>query len=544
MQNTYAVKAQYTQQRLPQFAGNPLVEALPPPMGDVELIQAMSLLPAFDPEQRNWESHERITMLESLQNFMVPLRRHIGLARSLDAMLRAGYVGRAPRTRDHALLSQKLYEDQMAGRTFAQAADTRTPQLSTSLIGISGMGKTTAVQRWCAHLPRVIWHPESNIYQIPYLHVEMPSDGSSVKGLAHGILQQVDSLIPEVGYYNQYAKGGRTGSDTLMRGVARVMHLHSVGLLICDEVQNLANAKKGGQTVMTELVSACNDLKVPILFIGTNKAAKVLDADFRQARRSSGHGLSVWDRLYPGNAGVRTEWDAFLEVLWRYQWVRHPVPLDPHLAHVMYDASQGVIDLAIKLFVAAQARAVMDGSEKLTVELLGLVFDEEFQLMHPMVSALRAGDMEALCSYDDIAPVNLSQCLDRARRKLEMMASPLFTVSAQDETFVQHLATGAAALGMDADLALDTAQAIAAENQGANLAQGVQKLVAEISTPKPARAKKRSGRVPPPEPADRYDHRPRDYRRAIAYAAAEGVTVFQKLEEFGMAPNLEDILSL
>lgn len=543
MQNAQAVTAHYNPQRIPQFAGNPLIEALPPSMPDEELIRALSLSPNFMPEQRDWVTYERIMMLESLKNFMVPLRSHVKLARALDSMLRSGYVGRVPRTPAHAGISQKIYAYQMAGRPFSQSANTRTPQLSTSLIGISGMGKTTAVNRWCAHLPRVIFHPELNLYQIPYLHVEMPSDGASVKGLAHGILQKVDELIPEADYYDLFAAKGRAGTDTLMRGVARVMHLHSVGILICDEVQNLANAKKGGQTVMTELVSACNDLKVPILFIGTNKAAKVLNVDFRQARRSTGHGIEPWDRLYLGNAGERTEWDFFLEVLWRYQWVRNPVPLDPHFVHVMYEASQGVIDLAIKVFASAQVHAMLDGTEVLTPALIARVFDEQFTLMHPMVQALRSGAPEALCVFDDIAPLNLAQHLEAARRTVCAKASPLFTVTAADESFAPRLATGLTAMGFDPSQAVEAAQAIAEKDGKASLAEGVRSAVAELTMPKPVRAKKGSRRVQVvPEPADRYDSRPLDYRRAIAYADAEGVPVLQKLKEFGMAPDLAEIL--
>jgi hypothetical protein len=301
----------------------------------------------------------------------------------------------------------------------------------------------------------------------------------------------------------------------------------------------------GGQTVMTELVSACNDLKVPILFIGTNKAARVLNVDFRQARRSSGHGIEPWDRLYPGNAGVTTEWDSFLRALWRYQWVRNPVPLDPHLAHVMYEASQGVIDLAIKLFAATQARAMLDGTEMLTPALLSDVFDSQFKLMHPMVEALRSGDVEALCAFDDIAPLNLAQHLEAAKRKVAMAASPLFTVTADDESFAPRLATGLTAMGYDAAQAVDVAQAVAEKDGQASLAEGVRTAVAELSTPKPVRAKKRSGRVPAaPEPVDRYDSRPLDYRRAIAYADAAGVPVLQQLKEFGMTPSLEEILPI
>jgi len=542
--NPFAVTARYTPQRLPQFKGNPLIEALPPSMGGAELAQALSLLPDFDPEQRSWELHERIAMLGTLQNFMVPLRAHVELGLALDSMLRSGYVGRAPHTPGHAAVMQQLYEQRHAGKVFSQSANTRTPQISTSLIGLSGMGKTTTVQRWCANLDRVIFHPEYNLHQIPFLHVEMPSDGSSIKGLAHAILQQVDELLPGSNYYELYSGRGRTGADSLMRCVAMVMHHHCVGMLICDEVQNLANAKKGGQTVMTELVSACNDLRVPILFIGTNKAAQVLGMDFRQARRGSGHGLAVWDRLYPGDASVRTEWDVFLQILWKFQWVRHPVPLDPHFAHVMYEASQGVLDLAIKIFASAQAHAMLDGTEALTPALIEKVFDEQFQLMHPMVEALRSGRPDALCAFDDIAPLNLEQHLEAAQRKVALATSPLFTVTATDERFAPCLATGLAAMGVDAAQALDVAQGVAQKDEQATLFEGMRSAVDELAKPKPARARRKGGKALLPEPVDRYDACPEDYRRAIAYADAEGCSVLSKLREFGMAPDLEEILSL
>jgi len=102
-------------------------------------------------------------------------------------------------------------------------------------------------------IPKVIYHEEYNLYQIPYLHVEMPSDGSSIKGLAHGILQKLDELIPGADYYSQYALKGKAGADTIMRSVARLMNLHLVGLHICDEVQNLTNATKGGHPPETFL---------------------------------------------------------------------------------------------------------------------------------------------------------------------------------------------------------------------------------------------------------------------------------------------------
>lgn len=539
----HAVNAQYTSQRIPQFKGNPLIEALPPTMSEDALLDALTLMPEFSSDQRQWPASDRMMMLESLQNFMIPMRNHVELARALDSMLRSGYVGRAPRTPGHAAIFQSIYDKQLAGVGFTQTANSRSAQISTSLIGLSGMGKTTTVNRWCAHIPKVIYHAEHNLYQIPYLHVEMPSDGSSIKGLAHGILQKIDELIPGANYYQEYARQGRTGADTLMRSVARVMNLHLVGLLICDEVQNLANATKGGQTVMTELVSACNDLKVPILFIGTNKAAKVLSMDFRQSRRASGHGIAPWDRMHPGTAGEPSEWDDFLDVLWQFQWVQNPVPLDPVLSHYMYECSQGVIDLAIKLFTSAQARAMLDGTETLTPELLAAVFDDEFKLMHPMVEALRSDNIEVLCEFDDIAPLNLQQHLDSANRKLAMMKSPLFSVKAGDKTFTPRLAAGLTAMGFNPESSSQVAEEIAQKDPGASLAKGVKDAVAALSTPKPLKRQKRA-KIADPLAADHFDERPLDYRRAIVHAAAAGTPVLEQLKELGMAPPLEEIIPL
>ena len=536
------VTANYTPQRIPQFRNNPLIEALPQAMNEEELINALTLAPEFSEDQRDWSTSERLMMLESLQNFMVPMHNHIELCSALDAMLRSGYVGRAPRTPGHSQIYQSIYDKQQAGVSFSQTANSRTPQLSTSLIGLSGMGKTTTVTRWCAHLPKVIYHPEINVYQIPYLHVEMPSDGSSIKGLAHGILQKIDELIPGANYYNQYALKGRTGADTLMRSVARIMNLHLVGLLICDEVQNLANAKKGGQTVMTELVSACNDLKVPILFIGTNKAAKVLSMDFRQSRRASGHGISIWEKLQPGTIGEPSEWDAFLEVLWQYQWLKKPVPLNPLFCKYMYECSQGVLDLAIKLFASAQARAMLDGSEELTPDLILNVFEDEFKLMHPMIEALRSDNLEILCEYDDIAPLNLQQHLDTAKRKLAMKKSPLFKVKAGDETFVPRIAAGLEAMGLDAQDAEQAARSIEQQNSDADLAKGVQKAMDTLMKPVPTT--KRRSKTAIPLPADRFDARSQDYRRAWAYAEAQKTLVLDQLIELGMAPLLDEVIEI
>jgi hypothetical protein len=541
--NPRCVVACYSPQRIPQLQGNPLIEALPPAMTDEEIAESLLLMPNFDPAQRAWPTHERFLMLSSLANFMVPFPRHHKLARALDSLMRAGYVGRAPRTAEHTQIFQSLYEKQKAGVSFRQSANTLSTQLSTSLIGLSGMGKTTTVTRWLAHVPPVIYHPDLHIYQVPYLHIEMPSDGSSIKGLALAILLKLDDLIPGASYYEDYAVKGRPGGDALIRSVARVMNMHLVGLLICDEVQNLANSFKGTDIVMTELVSACNEMKVPILFIGTNKAAKILSWDFRQARRSSGHSIEPWNRfLEHDDVGDANEWDDFLEVLWKYQWVCKPVALDAKLATTMYYYSQGVIDIAIKLFASAQASAIADGSETISVELIADVYARELKLLHPMVTALRNEDLEALANFDDIAPIGLVGILDGIERKLRSKGRAVHKVKPGDKTFVQRTAAALIAMGHDEEDAVAAAQATEATGTASNMTEGTKQAMAALTVPRRiSRSKKNAS-------ADvvvvDFSARPNDYRRAIQEAKASGTTTLQKLKELGMAPHLDTLLAL
>jgi hypothetical protein len=540
--NQNAVIAKYTPQRIPQFQGNPLIEALPPVLDDASIGSALKLTPSFDPEQRNWSVTERIMMLASLANFMVPFQRHIDLARSLDSMIRSGYVGRAPRTSEHTKIFQKIYEKQIAGETFRQTSDTLSSQISTSLVGLSGMGKTTTVLRWISRIPEVIYHPELKIYQIPYLHIEMPSDGSSMKGLAHGILRKIDSLIPGANYHYDYAVRGKAGADTLMRGVARVMHMHYVGLLIPDEVQNLANSRKNADVVMTELVSACNDLKLPMLFIGTNKAKKVLARDFRQARRSSGFGVGHWDR-FPEfvEEGQTNEWDIFIQLLWTFQWVRKPATFNSDFAEAMYYHSQGIIDIAIKLFAGAQARAMANGSEEITTDLIAAVYSEQLKLLHPMVEALRNNDMDALSKYDDISPISLDDLLDESAIPVRAGIGPSTSFLPGDKTVFGRLVEILVKAGHLEDDSRVVAQKVEAKGTATDMDQAVKQALAFFKAPRLRQAK--GSKAEKAEEID-FSDRPDDYRRAIQEARKSSTTVLAKLKELGMARSLESTLSL
>jgi hypothetical protein len=536
-----AVLADYsTEQPNPAFQGNPLIMALPPVPNDDTVNDSLKLTPCFAPSQRDLPTPDRLNALMNLENFMVPLPRHTKLFRKLDAMMRAGYVGRAPRTKEQTEILRAIYKRQKNGESFRQSADTCTPQVSASLIGISGMGKSTSLLRILACCHQVIYHEALAIYQIPYVIAEMPSDGKSIRSLLIAIIRYIDRLLPGMHYYDLYVGTKKPGADALMGHVAHLLTIHCVGLVVCEEVQNLENSNKSDQIVMTEMVSACNTLKIPLLFVGTNKAKDVLSRSFRQARRAP---PLFWDRLRKSvRPDEADEFEIFLTVLWAFQWVRNAVALTEEFIYAMWDCSLGVIDIAIKIFAAAQGRAMLDGSETITAELIYDVYNTDWVLMHPMMDALRTNNLEALSRYEDIKPLALSDILSDLEIRYHGATSNATDVRPGDDTFNSRVAAAAMSLGMGEEQASALADKIAASPNVNNLHDATKELAKRTRPLR--RVKRKAGEKSKlPDDAD-FSARPNDYRNAIVQARREGTTIMAQLKAKGMAPSVKDLLGM
>jgi hypothetical protein len=534
---------------MPQYSGNPLIEALPEALEPAEALAAFSTAPAYSPEQCQWKISERVQMLKTLSGFMVPLERHIALASELDSMLRNGYVGRAPATPEYAERRQAIYAERMNGADFAEDQYfTPGHQLSLLLMGLSGMGKTRFLKRWAAQYPSVIYHQETHVYQIPVLHIELPANGESVTGLCNAIFRAIDKLIPGSNYVEQYAIRGRPTVEMLILRVETVLHLHCVGMLICDEVQNLTNAGKSKQRLMTELVSMSNILSLPLIFIGTNKTEMLFGLDFRQTRRVSGFGGQHWDRLEEGcvldDGRVLSEWRDFAEYLWQFQWTRKPTPLTEELLSTLYWCCQGVIDTCIKMFAATQARAILYGSEEITKELLLDVYKADFQLMHPMLEALRKNDLNALARFADIKPPALSVIVDSVQRRAQSLKTSALTVTKGTPGFVNLVASAVHATGFPLEDSMKAAHEVVSEGKAKNL---VAATAAAVQTLTPHASPKRaggSGRKKVAIQEQDFSDRPDDLRRYLQYSERSGQNVLGVLEKAGVVRPIQELLAI
>jgi hypothetical protein len=393
--------AVYLHQSVLDYCGNPLTEALPPVYSGSEAARRLTFAPPYHEAERELPAHDRIQSVWRLFRYFQPLMTHLDIEQRISIAIRQGYISRNPVKPAYAeMLSQGADAVRNKSQYLGDYYTGNTTSVGFTIIGLSGVGKTTGVQRVLSLYPQVIRHTQyygEPLYlnQLVWAKLDCPFDGS-IKGLCFDFFGYIDRVL-ETDYSKKFSVNRMTVDMALPR-MAQIANAHALGLLVIDEIQHLSQAKSGGQAKMLNFfVTLVNKVGVPVVLIGTAGAMSVLQSEFRQARRSSAQGALIWDRMQNDDS-----WEIILRAMWRYQWLRKTTPLTVELKNTLYEESQGILDIAVKLYAMAQSKAIADGVETITPQIIREVVSEKLHLVNPMLKALRDGDAKKLAQYEDI----------------------------------------------------------------------------------------------------------------------------------------------
>lgn len=367
--------AQYTSS--PLYPGNPYIEALPPMMVGRELASALAFLPPYSPSDRERPAGERLQLLSQLYSIYQPLPMTIELYCQIYNTLLHSYSTYTPIT--EATYAHAAYSSIRSGTNAASIGGGS----SFSLIGVSGLGKSTALQRVLSLFPQTIEHKSYRgkmlcCHQIPYLVVQTPHD-ASVKALILDIYLQIDALLGTS--YHVHAEKTRATTDVLVSQLSLILRSNHVGLLVVDELQNIAYRKgNGGSKFLNFLVQLINSAGIGICMVGTPRVFQLLQQEFRSARRATG---LVYDRLPDG-----PEFNLLLHTLWHYQYTQTDTTLTPELRSCLYRWTQGIPDILVKLLYHAQEQAILTGTESLDAEKLKRALQSNLGMVNDYLSEL------------------------------------------------------------------------------------------------------------------------------------------------------------
>lgn len=406
--------AEYVSTGMPQYDGNPLIECLPKILSDVDVVRRIGNTPARPNEmERAMDPKLRGHGINRLKDVVVPFEIHLRLEDLFSQLIRYGYTGRNPlhaSTVRHRLPSSA----EIKGRGFMSTAETMT------LIGLSGMGKTTALNAIAKLYPQVISHSKykEQIFietQVVWLKIECPHDGS-LRGFCAAFFSSLDAALG----IEKYSSRGSTGRSisVMLQNISQLCKTFSIGALIIDEMQHLCSSR-GGQDrekLLNFFVTLSNDAGVPLVYVGTNAMLPLFSGVLRNARRAAGMGPIAFDRFSEDDPF----WAHLVSQLWAYDWTKTPAPLTERLLSKIYDLTQGNTDFLAKLLMLSQRHAIWEGIDSISPALLQQVYDNQMRLLHKPVEALRSGDPLQIADFEDMMPTKdqIAQMMnyDLARR--------------------------------------------------------------------------------------------------------------------------------
>jgi hypothetical protein len=424
------VSAIYKDPGIERYRGNPFIEALTPIMSVQQIKKRLTGKVKYNPQDVFSNARERAHEVSALlDDFFQPIANHLQLEEKISIMIRGGYVGRNLADGSLNTHMQNGYERIMSGELDSfRFSQTNSTAKSLSLIGCSGSGKSTTINRILATYPQVIYHELHNYIQLAYLKIECPHDGS-LKSLCLNFFRELDQVL-HTNYEDKYAKK-RHSTEVLLALMSQAATQKAIGILVIDEIQRLSQRRSGGKEKMLEFfVALVNVIGVPVVMVGTPKARPIFELELQSGRRSAGFGSLFWQPMRAEkpskdrNTGElrKTEWIAFSDKLWRYQWLlKREEVLTDEIRECWYDLSQGVLDIVVKLFVLAQLRAIATGVERLTVNLLKQVYHDELKPVHPMLAALRSGDVELIAKYSDLQLIDIDKKVLDLRQKIDKL---------------------------------------------------------------------------------------------------------------------------
>ena len=409
--------AHYEETGIPNYDGNPLIEALPPIRSREETAKELAIEMNYKEEHRLLPKEKREHLIAQIPGFFQPLSQHLELDSRLGRIIRIGYMTRNP-------LSPRFYTNVRKGATWGvKDGNTflRAPWVSATgmnLFGLSGVGKTTGLEASLSLYPQIIHHGSYKgqplpTTQIPWLMLECPSDGTP-RSLCIKFFQAIDELTGRTRYADHYLTR-RANTDMLIPAMKHVAALQHLGVLVVDELQNLSVMRSGGEKkLMNLLFQLMNGIGLPVVFLGTYGVFRVLGREFRQARRGQGQGDFIWEPMK-----YDAEFRFFCETMWRYQYTTKATSLSDDLLRLLYKESQGITDIVIKLYALAQHRVIQRGDDYIEPSHIESVAADSLRLTRPVIKALREGNLGTLYNLDDVKLPDLYDLIDLQSNKDE-----------------------------------------------------------------------------------------------------------------------------
>jgi hypothetical protein len=130
------VDAVYTEQEVPEYQGNALIEALPPLWPKEEVAQSLSYYPYYNVQQRTLSDEVRLHLIENCREFYIPWGIHYEIHLSISNMIRRSYIYRNPA--DQRQWNKQPEKIKQLERGLERGSYLRSKARGMAIVGVGG----------------------------------------------------------------------------------------------------------------------------------------------------------------------------------------------------------------------------------------------------------------------------------------------------------------------------------------------------------------------------------------------------------------------
>ena len=292
---------------LQEYEDNDFIRGLPPIRSTKEAYRTLHAPPIFDVSEREMAMELRRHCVLRLKRYYEPLPMHIDLAAKIEMLVYQGYVGRNPGHGGHARQLLRTPDAVKAGPLPGPAMSAGKTAGGMALVGCSGIGKSNLVEKIHAQYEPVISHSARfRCEQVPFVKLDCPHNGSEAV-LCDSFFIYLDNLLG-TDFHKRYGGDKRTVGGKLL-AMAQLAVRHAVGVIVIDEIQHLVSTR---ERTSAEVPGDAREHHRSADNAGRNtRGYPLFQGTFRQARRVSGFGSVVWDRMPQDDT-----WRHFARRLW------------------------------------------------------------------------------------------------------------------------------------------------------------------------------------------------------------------------------------
>lgn len=333
----------------------------------------MSRYPKYDESEKALPPQLRIHCICRLGKLIYPLSCYQKIFDEVISLIKVGYMTRNP------LLSH--YKKGISQGTISDMErNNNIPYLLRCLSGLSGTGKSTVLTNILNLYPQLISHRYYHydpffFEQITWLKTDCSPDGNPFN-TCFAAIHSIDRILKDKGYKRACPRF--ISNTQVFEHTARLFWMHGLGIWVIDEIQRMDKVSEPQQIKFLEFLSSLTEnLGIPVLLLSTTKSnAKqfhnFVDKEFQ----------ILWERLDYSN-----EWNDFIRCIFNYQWTTKKSELTTRFSNTFYQESQGIVGLALKLYILAQIEAIILDLPQITSELIHQVAKKSFLLSQPLIKS-------------------------------------------------------------------------------------------------------------------------------------------------------------